>query len=209
MRLTPGQQLFGLDARVVRNGLRDLLDTTWDLDRLMITSGDLEYLFHATPKQAAHLLAELIGAGHITAVPDLDHRYAVAPSLERLAAASINNGIPRLEADRLVGLVLQKAIEIERNPDTYLYRVSRLAVFGSYLDDTPILGDIDLAFEVERVISRDRYDRQIHGGRDFYDARLKGLNRTRVALRLRRPEKISVHDFDEMLSLNATYRSLI
>ena len=23
MRLTPGQQLFGLDARVVRNGLRD------------------------------------------------------------------------------------------------------------------------------------------------------------------------------------------
>ena len=65
-------------------------------------------------------------------------------------------GVTRETADRLLDNLLTRAKEIDADPQ-YLYGISRLAVFGSYLTAKDKLGDIDIAVELgpkERVPER-------------------------------------------------------
>ncbi|MCD9046863.1 hypothetical protein [Luteimonas sp. MHLX1A] len=87
--------------------------------------------------------------------------------------------------------------------------MSKLAVFGSYLTDAPVLGDIDVAFDVERVVRRADVERDGTCVYDFFAQSSRRLAKTKVALRLRRPEKMSLHRYDELKSLGTPYRDLI
>lgn len=60
--------------------------------------------------------------------------------------------LSRAKADRIFHAFMQRVEEINRN-DFYLYRVSKLFLFGSYLNpDNSDFGDIDIAFELEQKI---------------------------------------------------------
>jgi hypothetical protein len=56
--------------------------------------------------------------------------------------------ITRAKADLYVAELLQRADDINANPDL-LYRVKRITAFGSYITDAADLGDIDIAVELE------------------------------------------------------------
>jgi hypothetical protein len=56
-------------------------------------------------------------------------------------------GVTRETADRLLDNLRTRAKEIDADPQ-YLYGISRLAVFGSYLTAKDKLGDIDIAVEL-------------------------------------------------------------
>jgi hypothetical protein len=56
--------------------------------------------------------------------------------------------ITRAKADHYVAELLQRADDINANPDL-LYRVKRITAFGSYIADAADLGDIDIAVELE------------------------------------------------------------
>src|SRR5438270_2426196 len=62
------------------------------------------------------------------------------------ASAGRRLGITRSTADRLVAGLVKRAQEIDANP-AYLFGISRMAVFGSYLTEKVRLGDIDIAVE--------------------------------------------------------------
>lgn len=62
-----------------------------------------------------------------------------------------NLGIKRETADRILKEMVQAAETINLSPETqFMYFVSQIVVFGSYLTQKERLGDIDVAFEIER-----------------------------------------------------------
>jgi predicted nucleotidyltransferase len=58
-----------------------------------------------------------------------------------------NVGISRQSADKAIAALVERANAVDADPQ-YLYGVSRLAVFGSYLTSKEKLGDIDIAVEL-------------------------------------------------------------
>lgn len=66
----------------------------------------------------------------------------------KLALASASRAIKRATAERLLSEFMERVRSI--NDDAgFLYTISRVAVFGSYLTDTEDLSDLDLAVEIE------------------------------------------------------------
>lgn len=124
--------------------------------------------------------------------------------LAQLALAKLTGGIKRADAEILLTKILARATEINANPEKYICTVACLAVFGSYLTDKPILGDLDVGFEIS-LLERPtrRPDQSI---RDFI--RGVGSPRTTViaSLRLRNPKQISLHEMNEVISLKTPYK---
>ena len=61
-----------------------------------------------------------------------------------------NLRIKRETADRILKKMVQTAEEINSAPETqFMYFVSKVVVFGSYLTEKERLGDIDVAVEIE------------------------------------------------------------
>lgn len=63
-----------------------------------------------------------------------------------LANASIRKPITRKTAERLVEEFLARVRQV--NASDYAYRVGRVIVFGSFLSDSPTLGEVDLSIEL-------------------------------------------------------------
>ena len=74
--------------------------------------------------------------------------YEFTDAAVRLVNAKMIKRINRAKADLYVAELLQRADDINANPDL-LYRVKRITAFGSYITDATDLGDIDLAVELE------------------------------------------------------------
>jgi len=66
--------------------------------------------------------------------------------MEKLSAKK-HVGVTRAKADELIAALIERVKVVDADPQ-YLYGVSRLAVFGSYLTDKSKLGDIDIAVEL-------------------------------------------------------------
>jgi predicted nucleotidyltransferase len=74
--------------------------------------------------------------------------YELTHAAVRLVNAKLIKRINRAKAEFYVAELLQRADDINANPDL-LYRVKRITAFGSYITDAADLGDIDIAVELE------------------------------------------------------------
>lgn len=117
-------------------------------------------------------------------------------------------GITRAKADELVRDLVQRAQEVNQSPD-YLYGVTRIEVFGSYLTDVSHLGDIDLAVTLEPKCSgaewkrreeRERKQAPPSYRRDFYKLLYWPYERVLRALRARH-SAFSFHSPSDLESL--------
>lgn len=70
-------------------------------------------------------------------------------------AARIGKPLSRASADSLIAGVVKRAQEWNKLPDVAL-RINEVRVFGSYVTDAPLLGDVDLVVNFDR---RPRFDR--------------------------------------------------
>lgn len=111
--------------------------------------------------------------------------------------------LPRSEAERLLQRIISRAAEVNQDPVRYPYAVRRLVVFGSFLTDKEMLGDLDIAVELrlvrpasEVIEERPRW-RLVHWA-----------NRTHVALQVRRPKLVSIHDILEVRELGIPTREV-
>jgi hypothetical protein len=145
------------------------------------------------------VLAELNAAGYVI---EAGGQYSGTKKLSQLANANIGGGITRKEAERLLAAVIKKANEI--NGDTeFSASVECIVVFGSFLTDKEVLGDLDLGVHVRE------HRRSKQSARELFEMFREGRSpqaRVYAALRLRRPRKISVHQISEVLSLKTPYR---
>jgi predicted nucleotidyltransferase len=123
--------------------------------------------------------------------------------------------IKRDKADKILKEFMQRVEEINTS-DYYLYRVSKILLFGSYIkEDAVNFGDIDIAFELERKIenpdefqklNRDFYENAEDDGKRFSSFIEKLFySETVVILKLKnRNRYISLHKDDDILKVTKT-----
>lgn len=108
--------------------------------------------------EANNLLRELTEQGFIE--KSSSDCYKTTLKGEALRIARCVPPINRDKADKIVNDFMQRVEEINTS-DYYLYRVSKILLFGSYIkEDAVDFGDIDVAFELERKTEdADEFDR--------------------------------------------------
>ena len=104
----------------------------------------------------------------------------------------------------MLGRIVQAGMKVNGAPDKFAMAVRRIAVFGSYLGDKPILGDLDIAVELSRTSSV-----RIEPGEGVLAALARqssAESKIYSALRLRKPKVISIHTFAEVEHLGTPYK---
>lgn len=127
--------------------------------------------------------------------------YAPTEKINDLLHLRVGRGLPRVKADALLQQLIANARSINALPEShYVYRVARLAVFGSYLDLTrELLGDLDIAWTPENR------SEQVFLMRGVTHASLDSYGGTRTLLRPKGPY-VKLQDMQEMLRLKCPYR---
>jgi hypothetical protein len=158
MRIRSTEVLFGLPALELRRLLKRV--DVWD-------SFDMETVREVAPMSrnaAKRLIADLSAAAYVE--PAVAHERS-APAWQltirgrALSMASAARPIRRAAADRLLRELLDRVEAV--NADAGLgYRVTEVAVFGSYLGSDDTVGDVDVGVRLESRLSPDA-DPVAHG----------------------------------------------
>lgn len=143
MRIQSNDLIVGQPALTIRKLLRNRthirVDTIID-----ILDVDLE--------TARQILKDLATEGYIEASESFEGMWHTTMQGNALANAKAGKPITRRTADRLIEEFIMRVNEINACDD-YAYRVVQVVIFGSYLGDSPTLGDVDLSIELSQ-----RYD---------------------------------------------------
>ncbi len=135
-----------------------------------------ERLFHTKKGNIVKAVAETIGASHAEGEKLLNmllkeqylnienkrlagSNYWVVTETEKgrhLGVTRANPPITRAKADNLLKEVLERVNQINDTAE-YVYKVSSVKVFGSYLTEKEILGDLDVAVKLDRKADGDAY----------------------------------------------------
>jgi len=146
MRITRDMTIVGVPAIQLRDALRGL-----------VSGFDAEYLankLNMSAEEGRGIAGQLLAEGYLAV--EMEHHgetyYGLTMKGAALQLASAAKPIKRATAERLVQEIIQRAEAINAEP-SYLYRVTKLLVFGSYLTDSPTLGDVDIAVELTPKIA--------------------------------------------------------
>ena len=139
MRIQKGQVIAGFPAIKVRDMFRGME---------YIDADDLRSKLGVAQKAASKVLGQLVVEGYLK--PEKDRSSHRITDLGcRLRCASAGPTLSRKKADELLKNVLERAKQVRENPEFACY-VSRITVFGSYLDESKQeLGDLDLALDIK------------------------------------------------------------
>lgn len=219
MRIAPGQMIGGVPAIRVR----DLLSQC----RGAFRADWLEDKGYDHRKREA-VIRELLTLGYIE--PSLEkHRepsphpwYSVTDLGHSFSNALAGRPITRAHAERTLAALRERIEQANQNPD-FLFRITEVVLYGSYLRGSESLADIDIACRLEakikaadgisiRDIYREHYRKSGRAwtrmGCEFY------WPREEVLLFLKnRQRSISLHDIDDFLSMekdeNFSYEVLL
>jgi predicted nucleotidyltransferase len=200
MRLDPDKLVFGVAPSILIDCAVQIHDRErdFDLDDFCVALG-------APAEEARPVLAKLVRAGF--AKPDKSDacRYHPTKKWGQLALANVSRGLTRAEAEGLLKKIVAKAGAINSNDDGQFRKIICVVVFGSYLRKAAILGDLDIGVALDP-----RSGRRLVPGRmgvaDWFRKSSAPDRRTYSALRLRKPQYISIHRFDEVIDLKTRYR---
>lgn len=139
---------------------------------------------------------------------DQEHEiYEPLQKLAQLALSHITEGITRTEAEKHLKSVVQKAQEINSNPEKYKCSVICLVVFGSYLTRKAVLGDLDIGVAIAEI-AETPFDTA-----KFLDDLMHGVRspttKAKSSLRLRKPKQISIHDLREVIQMGTPYKIVL
>lgn len=161
---------------------------------------DLAVVLGVSPSEARPTWEQLVAEGFIEGTPE-----GARPTdrMDALAHARFGKPLSRKKAEALVKKAVAAAKALNTlPPEAPYYWITRLAVFGSYLDDQKSeLGDLDLAWEVEqRPGVRGHAHMAVMYNRD-------GLQTTRAQVCPKGPY-IRLTSFGELLSLKCPYQEV-
>jgi hypothetical protein len=124
----------------------------------------------------------------------------------RFGIAKATTPITRAKANELLLDLIERAKSINENPE-FVFYVERIEVFGSYLTDKELLGDLDVGVKIERRYkgrlftqhNQQRIEMAKSGGRSFNNS-TDQLNWPYLEVMLilkARKRGLSVHDINE------------
>jgi len=143
----PGQQICGRDALEIRRILKRLdgrnLSISDAVNACEISSDELTPLLNKLEAEKYLVL------NHGTIAEEI----AITPKGKRLyddgRPSSNKRPLKRTAAEKKLDSVLEKIAQLN-NDAYYLYRITRAAVYGSYLTTKTLLGDLDVGIEFTR-----------------------------------------------------------
>jgi hypothetical protein len=194
MRLDPTRTMFGVSAAILKNCARELREFRhFGLDEFCEAIG-------APCDEALPVLEKMVSEGYV-----LKNGNCYEPQdkkLSRLALATIaEKGLDRTEADRLLNEVVRRAEIINSQPERYLCKIVRIAVFGSDIKQKAVLGDLDVAVEINEL------PRKMLPGESYISMYRKAgpSQKAKSFLRMRN-WMVSIHDFHELKRLSTRFK---
>ncbi|MBQ1047775.1 hypothetical protein KBX50_04635 [Micromonospora sp. C51] len=151
MRVNKSEMIEGLPAVAARDLMRAYRDHTgaWQAAEIL----------HASEADATAHLARLCAAGYLDSSEHSggETRWITTVRGNALAQASFRKPISRATAEKRLASTIERVQEYNCDPRKLL-TVTRLVVFGSYLDvEKEQLGDLDLAIEAVRRVGSDEW----------------------------------------------------
>jgi DNA-binding Lrp family transcriptional regulator len=146
MRIEPDALVAGFPAREIRKLLRQ--------SDQFLSSQDATKILGLHEKKAVQVLERLEREGFIernTSVPDSKavHYWKRSIKGSALCKALFSMPVSRRTAEKKLNEFMNRVHQV--NADSrFLYRVRRVILFGSFLTDTPSVGDLDLAIDLDR-----------------------------------------------------------
>jgi predicted nucleotidyltransferase len=141
--LRPDEEIAGRPALYVRALLRRLRSNSW-------TVKEVARLLKVSEGEARRLVYALRVLGYVEVVPEQragTWRNTMVGNA--LANASAARPISRAEASRQLEQFLVRVALVNAD-DSWLHRIGKVVIFGSYLSNQEWLGDIDLAIRLDR-----------------------------------------------------------
>lgn len=150
MRIDRTESIAGLPAFTIRDLFRRASTHFVDADYF-------QEVLSLPSEEAQRLFTTLIELGYIEPYPSRDEFWHLSEQGLRLAAATAAKPLHRASADRIVQELLERVEEANRR-DEFLYTITKVVVFGSYITDKEHINDIDVAVSLERKEQdRDRF----------------------------------------------------
>jgi hypothetical protein len=144
MNLTPGQQIAGHPATKVRELMRRMRPYQGVTSKFIANVLKIE-----GEDQTQAVVSELMNLGYIENIDLRDDRiwFTRTELGVSLSLASGGKRITRKTAERTVAEFM-KRVRWLNHDNKYLFKVTAVVVYGSYLTSTESLGDVDIAVEL-------------------------------------------------------------
>jgi predicted nucleotidyltransferase len=203
--LNKAEQIAGFPIIQVRNALRRI----WIFD-----VRDIATSLNTTDKRAAEVIRELHTRGWCR---DTGHQsnWELTDAGMQFINASATSPISRQRAETLLSTVIERATEFVEQYPAWPICLKRVAVFGSALSDAAVLGDLDIAIDIEKAAEPD-FDSAMNEARERAEA--EGFKPRSKFERIVLPElflhrklrganhSISLHPWSDLTALNCPYR---
>jgi len=198
VNLRPGELVFGVAPEILVDCARQLREKEepFSLDGFSRALG-------APVDEAADVLQAMVCDGFFQQAAA--GTYTGTAKFNQLAASKISEGLTRSAAEALLARVVSKARHINDHPEEFQARVDCIVVFGSYLGDKPVLGDLDLGVRVSEAPRGDAGAAKLSRLR-WLMTHQSPTGRVFSELRLRKPAVVSIHQLGEVLELGTPYR---
>lgn len=143
MRIYKTNPIYGISMLDIRKFFRLVRNSK------KFFSSDISDYFYFDKNETSNFISELISNDFIESFED---GYKLTLKGNALCIAKCIPPINREKADKIFKEFMQRVEEVN-NDDDYLFRISKLYLFGSYLNpNNPDYGDIDIVFDLERKI---------------------------------------------------------
>ncbi len=143
MHIDKTQIIAGFSAIIVRDFLMK------SMDRLFTEDGVVRH-FKVNKAEAATIIEELQKIEYIEPVEIRKHQFlSVTTAGRTLALASASKPILRKTADKKISEILNRVATINSS-NHYVYAVTKVVVFGSYLSEQERINDIDIGIALEK-----------------------------------------------------------
>jgi len=203
MNIDSKSEIAGFPALLVRNLMRRI-------GAFEIYSIFVARQLHISNEEAEKMIKLLVKQGFLVET-DYSHnerRYEATLKGRSLALASAAKPITRKTADRILEEFLDRVKNI--NSDSYfLYKVSKVDIFGSYLTDKEKISDIDISVEIQpKYNTEEQWEKDEARRQEAYDKEIKFPNfveqlywpMTEVLKKLKNHSRaISLHNGDKIV----------
>ena len=143
MRIDPKEQIADVEILKVREFLRRVDNTDEWADDFVV------YRLKISPKKANRLINELNRRGYIEPIRIYRQKQLYRKTLKgsTLGLASAAKPVTRKTANRIFSEFMDRVMHVNSDP-SFLVKVKKVLVFGSYLTDALRINDIDVAVEL-------------------------------------------------------------
>jgi len=140
MRIQSSQIIYGFPAVKIRDFLRGVSD--------LVSTESAAHILACSQETALRVLQSLQKDGYLEGPSPETGYWGITLNGAQLAAATAAKPISRKTAERLLKELLSRVEQINKSSE-YLFRVSCVAVFGSYLKEVDVLSDLDIGYCLE------------------------------------------------------------